>query len=83
MEDNGAGISKENIKKLFSDFGKLNEHKHMNVKGTGLGLSICKKIIEQLGGSVTVISKLGFGSNFIIFLDLEAQENIETNFLQT
>jgi signal transduction histidine kinase len=83
VEDNGAGISKENIKKLFSDFGKLNEHKHMNVKGTGLGLSICKKIIEQLGGSVTVISKLGVGSNFIIFLDLEAQENIETNFLQT
>ena len=46
VKDNGAGISKENIKKLFSDFGKLNEHKHMNVKGTGLGLSFCKKIIE-------------------------------------
>ena len=40
--DTGVGISKENIDKLFSTFGKLNEHKQMNVKGTGLGLSICK-----------------------------------------
>jgi K+-sensing histidine kinase KdpD len=42
IQDNGAGISAENQKKLFSDFGKLNEHKQMNIKGTGLGLSICK-----------------------------------------
>ena len=42
IEDNGAGISKENIDKLFTDFYKLNEHKKMNLKGTGLGLSICK-----------------------------------------
>jgi two-component system sensor histidine kinase/response regulator len=54
----------------------------MNIKGTGLGLSICKKIIEQLGGSVTVISKVGVGSNFVISLDLEAQENLETNELE-
>jgi signal transduction histidine kinase len=54
----------------------------MNIKGTGLGLSICKKIIEQLGGSVSVISKVGVGSNFIISLDLEAHENLETNELE-
>jgi K+-sensing histidine kinase KdpD len=42
IEDNGAGIKKENIDKLFTDFTKLNEHKQMNLKGTGLGLSICK-----------------------------------------
>lgn len=56
IQDTGAGISKENIDKLFTDFAKLNEHKQMNEKGTGLGLSICKQIIESMGGKVTVIS---------------------------
>ena len=42
IQDTGAGISKENLGKLFTDFAKLNEHKQMNAKGTGLGLSICK-----------------------------------------
>ena len=45
IEDNGVGISEENIEKLFKDFNKLDEHKNMNAKGTGLGLSICKKIV--------------------------------------
>jgi len=45
--DTGAGISKEGMKKLFMDFGKLDENAHLNREGTGLGLSICKSIIEQ------------------------------------
>ena len=40
--DTGAGISKEGIKKLFVDFGKLSENSGQNKSGTGLGLSICK-----------------------------------------
>ena len=49
VEDSGIGISPENIKKLFIDFGKLKEHEKINPLGTGLGLSICKRIIEQMG----------------------------------
>lgn len=45
IEDNGAGISKENVDKLFKDYSRLAEHENMNAKGTGLGMSICKKII--------------------------------------
>ena len=59
IEDNGAGISKENIGKLFKDYSRLEEHEGMNAKGTGLGLSICKNIIEQMGGDVQVESELG------------------------
>ena len=44
--DNGYGISKEGIDKLFINFNKLKEHTDSNSNGTGLGLSICKKIIE-------------------------------------
>jgi len=44
------------------DFGKLDENSQRNRNGTGLGLSICKKIIEQMGGSVHVESELGKGT---------------------
>ncbi len=76
IQDNGAGISKESQQKLFSDFGKLNEHKQMNIKGTGLGLSICKQLIEQMGGNVRVQSKVGVGSKFIIELEMQAIDNL-------
>lgn len=64
--DNGAGISKEGQKKLFLNFGKLDENSHLNREGTGLGLSICKNIIEQQGGTVSVQSTVGKGTKFVI-----------------
>ena len=67
---------KENIKKLFTDFSKLNEHKVINAKGTGLGLSICKQIIEQMGGKVKVYSEVGVGTKFVIILQLKAIDKI-------
>ena len=45
IEDNGVGISEENLQKLFMDYTRLDEHQMINAKGTGLGLSICKNII--------------------------------------
>ena len=56
ITDTGCGISPEGISKLFIDFSKLDENSNRNKQGTGLGLSICKKIIEQMGGSVEVKS---------------------------
>ena len=50
------GISKENLDKLFLNFGKLDEHSKKNAQGTGLGLSICKQIVKKMGGSVNVES---------------------------
>ena len=64
---------------MFSNFVKLNEHKQMNIKGTGLGLSICKQLIEQMGGNITVHSKVGVGSKFIIELEMEALDQITSN----
>lgn len=54
IEDEGVGISKENIPKLFIDFAKLEEHEKINTNGTGLGLSICKLIIEKMRGRIDV-----------------------------
>lgn len=66
--DTGVGIEEENLSKLFIDFSKLDEHENINQIGTGLGLSICKKIIEQMGGSVKVKSKVNVGTTFSIDL---------------
>ena len=59
-------MSQDGLSKLFVDFNKLDENSQRNKQGTGLGLSICKKIIEQMGGSVAVESEVGIGSHFII-----------------
>jgi signal transduction histidine kinase len=50
------------------DFGRLDEHSKMNAQGTGLGLSICKRMIEQMGGTVAVSSVEGEGTKFTINL---------------
>ena len=52
--------------RLFTNFGKLDEHEKINPAGTGLGLSICKQIIEKMGGSVKVESIFGEGTIFSI-----------------
>jgi len=62
--DTGAGIAKEDQKKLFSQFQQLNQSSTKAIKGTGLGLAICKKLVALLGGEIGVISEAGKGSNF-------------------
>jgi signal transduction histidine kinase len=55
------------------DFGRLDEHSKINASGTGLGLSICKRMIEQMGGTVKVDCIEGKGTNFTINLFMEAK----------
>ena len=64
VSDTGSGISPENIEKIFDPFFTT---KPVG-KGTGLGLSICYSIVKQLGGEITVTSKMGLGTEFTIFL---------------
>ena len=55
------------------NFSMLDEHSKMNSQGTGLGLSICKRIVEQMGGTVSVKSKVNVGTTFTINLVTKAQ----------
>jgi signal transduction histidine kinase len=73
IHDSGIGITPENLKKLFIDFGKLEDIEGRNKSGTGLGLSISKKIIEQMGGKVSVSSKVGVGTQFKIRLNTKCK----------
>ena len=68
IEDQGVGISEENLGKIFVDFMKLDEHAKLNLQGTGLGLSICKLIVEKMRGKIKVESKLGKGTTFRIII---------------
>ena len=66
--DTGIGISQENLSKLFTAFGQIDTRKNRNVEGTGLGLAICKKLIDIMGGDISVESKLKEGSTFRVVL---------------
>ncbi|NEM96399.1 CHASE domain-containing protein [Pontibacter burrus] len=63
IADNGLGIRKEHLHKLFSMFRRL--HKH--VEGTGIGLYIVKRIIENNGGRITVSSEYNVGTTFKVY----------------
>ncbi len=65
VSDNGIGIDEVNIGNIFSKFKQLDtKNKVPKKKGTGLGLVIAKAIVEEHGGKIGVVSKIGSGSTF-------------------
>jgi signal transduction histidine kinase len=56
VSDNGIGIPKEDLDKIFTDFFRASNIKDKSYEGTGLGLSVVKQIIERHNGSISVVS---------------------------
>ncbi len=68
ISDQGIGIARENISRLFEKFHRVDNSDIYEISGTGLGLSIVKHIIEAHGGKISVRSKSGKGSTFTVTL---------------
>lgn len=66
FRDTGIGMSPDFIERVFEPFAQEEQSSRTEFKGTGLGMSIVKKIVDLMGGSITVSSEKGVGSTFVL-----------------
>ena len=71
VKDTGIGIKPEDIPLLFEEFKQLDASSTREYGGTGLGLAISKKMVELMGGSISVSSANGLGSTFTVTVPAE------------
>jgi signal transduction histidine kinase len=71
VSDTGAGISAEQLPHIFDKFYQADNQAAAATKGTGLGLAIAREIVEAHGGQVTVESRVGEGTTFVVTLPTE------------
>ena len=74
IRDTGIGIKEDYMPHIFESFTREERTTVNRIQGTGLGLAITAKIVEMMGGTISVKSKLGEGSEFTVELELEPLE---------
>lgn len=76
IKDNGIGMSKEFQEHIFDAFTRENTVTKSGIQGTGLGMAISKNIINMMGGTITVNSEVGKGSEFIITIECRLSKDV-------
>ena len=71
VADSGAGISEDQLPHIFDKFYQADNQAQAATKGTGLGLAIAKEIVEAHGGQISVESRVGIGTTFVVGLPIE------------
>ena len=66
--DQGIGIQRQHLARLFTRFGRLPTEQNLSIPGTGLGLFLCREIATRHKGDITVDSETGVGSKFRLTL---------------
>ena len=68
IEDTGIGMSEEFLTQIFEEFTRERSSTESKVNGTGLGMPIVKKLVDLMGGTIEVESKIGKGTKFTVIL---------------
>ena len=79
IQDDGIGISKEAINKIFQPFQQASKETSIQYGGTGLGLAITHRMCQLMGGDLTVVSHKDEGSTFTIWLPNTQEESIHAS----
>lgn len=74
VSDDGMGIPKENLEKIFDRFYRVDKARARSMGGTGLGLAIAREMIEAHGGNIWAESEEGVGTTIFFTLPLEMEE---------
>lgn len=68
IKDTGAGMSEEFLPRLFEPYEREKRFSTRNIAGTGLGMPIVKNLVNRMGGEITVESKVGEGTKFVVMI---------------
>ncbi len=78
VSDTGIGVSEDNRSRIFGSFAQADASTTRRYGGTGLGLAICRRLVDAMGGELTLDSELGQGSTFSFTLTLPLSPEPET-----
>lgn len=71
ISDTGIGMDEAFVKKIFEPFEQEKQDARSTYQGTGLGMSIVKSLVEQMNGAITVVSRKGEGTTFVVTIPFE------------
>lgn len=82
VKDDGIGIPKQELSKIFKRFHKTNQNASSGVSSNGIGLSLVKSMVKMLDGTIFCLSNEGIGSEFIVILPMNSQQYDEDNYCE-
>ena len=84
LKDSGIGIDPQDQEKIFSEFYQVNRNRDQALGGTGIGLALTKRLVEQHGGKIGVVSEPGKGASFWFNIPISSQltQEVESTILQ-